>query len=104
MNNSSLSKIGIWSATLSVIFGFGYSVPQILSEIKVIPHPQDLFWLFLPSLFLAPSFLIGMICLHYSTDLNLKVWTAIGVAFTVLYCADVSIVYFSQLTVVVPAQ
>ena len=104
MANSSLSKIGFWSATLSVIFGFGYSVPQILSEIKVIPHPQDLFWLFLPSLFLAPSFLIAMICLHYSADLNLKVWTAIGVAFAVLYCADVSIVYFTQLTVVVPAQ
>ena len=104
MNNSSLSKIGFWSATLSVIFGFGYSVPQILSEIKIIPHPQDLFWLFLPSLFLAPAFLIAMICLHYSADKSLKIWTAIGVAFAVLYCADVSIVYFTQLTVVVPAQ
>lgn len=104
MNDSSLSRIGFWCATLSVIFGFGYSVPQILSELKVIPHPRDLFWLFLPSLFLAPVFLIAMICLHYSADLNLKVWTAIGVAFAVLYCADVSMVYFTQLTVVVPAQ
>ena len=71
---------------------------------KIIPHPQDLFWLFLPSLFLAPVFLIAMICLHYSADNRLQLWTAIGAAFAVLYCADVTMVYFTQLTVVVPAQ
>ena len=104
MNSSFINKIGYWSATLSVIFGFGYSVPQILSTMKIIPHPQDLFWLFLPSLFLAPAFLIAMICLHYSAGKNFQVGTAIGAAFAILYCADVSIVYFTQLTVVVPAQ
>jgi hypothetical protein len=104
MNRSPVNKTGFWSATLSVLFAMGYSVPQILSEIKIIPHPQYLFWLFLPSLFLAPAFLITMICLHYSADKNLQVWTAIGAAFALLYCADVSMVYFTQLTVVVPAQ
>ena len=104
MNNLTINKIGLWSATLSVIFGLGYSIPQILSELKVIPHPQDLFWLFLPSLFLAPVFLISMICLHYAADAGLKICTAIGAAFAILYCADVSMVYFTQLSVVVPAQ
>jgi len=104
MNTSTISKIGFWSTTLSVIFGLGYSIPQILSEMKVLPHPQDLFWLFLPSLFLAPIFLIAMISLHYAAEAGLKIWTAIGAAFAILYCTDVSMVYFTQLSIVVPAQ
>jgi hypothetical protein len=104
MSYSTVDKIGFWSATLAVIFGLGYSVPQILSVAKVIPHPQDLFSMFLPSLFLAPVFLIAMICLHYTADPGLRIWTAIGAAFGILYCTDVSLVYFIQLSVVLPAQ
>jgi len=94
--------IGYWSAILSTVFAIGYAVPQIFSTLKLIPHPQDLIWLFVPSLFLAPVFLISMICLHYSSGENLKIWTALGVAFALLYAGDISLVYFSQLTVVIP--
>ena len=104
MHALSINKMGFITAMLSVIFGFVYSIAQILSTAQIIPHPQDLFWLFLPSLFLAPSFLIAIICLHYAAGASLKIWTHIGVVFAVLYCADVSMVYFTQLTVVVPAQ
>ena len=104
MHSSSINKMGFITAILSVIFGFCYSIAQILSTAQIIPHPQDLFWLFLPSLFLAPSFLIAIICLHYAASASLKIWTNIGVAFAVIYCTDVSMVYFTQLTVIVPAQ
>ena len=104
MHGLSINKVGFATAVLSVIFAVGYFIPQILSAAQIIPHPQDLFWLFLPSLFLAPSFLIAMICLHYAASASLKIWTNIAVAFAVIYCADVSIVYFTQLTVVLPSQ
>jgi len=104
MNNSAAGKVGYWSALLSVIFGFGYSIPQILSTLKIIPHPQDLFWLFLPSLFLAPAFLVAMICLDFSVNSTLKIWTTIGWAFAAIYCTMVTLVYFSQLAVVLPQQ
>ena len=99
-----LKPIGFWASVLSVIFALAYSIPQILSEAKLIPHPQDLYWLFAPSLLLAPVFLIVMICLHYKAAASMRLFTAIGLAFAILYCADVTIVYFSQLTVVLPAQ
>ena len=99
-----LKQIGFWSSILSLIFAVAYSIPQIFSEAKLIPHPQDLYWLFTPSLLLAPSFLITMICLHYKAPVSKKLFTAIGVAFAILYCTDVSLVYFSQLTVVIPSQ
>ena len=104
MHALSTNKVGFISAILSVIFAVGYSIPQILSAAQIIPHPQDLFWMFLPSLFLAPSFLIAMICLHYAATASLKVWTNIGVAFAVIYCVDVTLVYFTELTVVLPSQ
>jgi hypothetical protein len=99
-----LNPIGWWSAVLAAGFGLVYSVFQVLSELKLIAHPRDLYWLFLPSLPLAPAFLIAMICLHYAVDNDLKLFTAISVAFAVLYSADVSLVYFTQLTAVLPAQ
>ena len=102
--HDSIHKIGFRTAVLSVFLGLGYSVPQILSAAKIIPHPQDLFWLFLPSLFLAPVFLIAIICLHYAATASLRIWTAIGMCFAILYCADVTMVYFTQLTVIIPTE
>lgn len=99
-----LSAAGYWSSVLSIFFAIAYSVAQLLSEAKLIQHPQDLYWLLAPSLLLAPSFLVAMICLYFKADENKKLFTAIGVAFAILYCADVTLVYFSQLTVVIPAQ
>lgn len=97
-----VQKIGWWAATFSLLFALGYCVAQLLSTFTMLPHPHDLFWLFLPSLFLAPAFVVTMICLHYIAAPSVKIWTALGVAFALLYCADVSMVYFTQLTVVIP--
>ena len=102
MNN--IRSIGRWSAILATIFAIGYCITEIFSSAKLIPHPQNLYWLFAPSLFLAPAFLITMICLDHSVPVNLKIWTTIGWAFAAIYCTMITIVYFSQLTVVVPAQ
>ena len=102
MKNANINRIGFWSAVMSVVFSIGYCVPQILSAAKILPYPHDLFWLFLPSLFLASVFVVTIICLHYSTAENLKIWTALGCAFALMYAPLASIVYFSQLTVVIP--
>jgi hypothetical protein len=95
-------KIGYWSALSATFFACAYSVAQVLSTAGVLPHPQDLFWLFLPSLFLAPAFLMTMICIHYVVDTEQKIWTAIGISFGIVYVVCICLVYFSQLTVVIP--
>jgi hypothetical protein len=102
MNHSNAGKIGKYAAVFSVVFAITYSVFQLLAAFKVIPHPHELIWLFLPSLLLAFSFLISVICLHYFAEEDCKVYTAIATAFALLYCAFVSIVYFTQLAVVIP--
>jgi hypothetical protein len=99
---SPANQPGFWSAMLSLVFGLAYSFSQLLSWLKVIQYPADQFWLFLPSLFLAPAFLITMICLHYRAPMNTSLWSAIGVAFAVIYCTLAAMTYFSQLGSVVP--
>lgn len=97
-----VNKIGYWSALLSIVFGLGYVIAQILSWLKVLGYPNDLFWLFLPSLFLAPCFLVTVICLHYAVNSSEKIFSAIGVAFAIIYCAFATLTYFTQLGAIVP--
>lgn len=95
--------IGFRAAIISFIFAAGYDIAQLLTWLHVLQHPHELFWLFLPSLFLAPAFLIVITCLHFTASDQEKIWTAIGLCFSVVYCAFATTNYFTQLTVVVPA-
>jgi hypothetical protein len=45
---------------------------------------------------------ITIICLHYTVTEEKKIYTAIASAFAIVYCTCVSIVYFTQLAVVIP--
>ncbi|MDB4905133.1 MAG: hypothetical protein JWQ63_4414 [Mucilaginibacter sp.] len=103
MNNISINKIGFWSAVFAFIFAAGYDIAQLLSWTHFLQHPHELFWVFLPSLFLAPAFLIVMISLHFMASDQERIWTAIGLCFAVIYCAFATMNYFTQLTVMVPA-
>jgi hypothetical protein len=97
-----IAVTGFWSAILSALFGVGYCIAQLLSWLNVLPHPHELFWIFLPSLFLAPAYLVTVLCLHYSAPLSKRIWTAMAVAFGVIYCTFATLNYFTQLTIVVP--
>src|SRR5688500_17880442 len=102
MQMHSVYKIGKTSAILAAVFAIIYSIFQLLAVFNIIPHPQELFWLFLPSLLLAPSFLILIISLHYSATPERRIFTAIGISFATIYTVFVVIVYFTQLSVIVP--
>ena len=97
-----IDRIGYWSSFSSLVFAIAYSVAQLLSWLKWLRPPTEQFWLFLPSLFLAPAFLLTMVALHYKTFGTLKIWTAIGVAFAVVHCSFATLTYFTQLGSVYP--
>jgi hypothetical protein len=103
ITSNPVQAIGTWSALLSLVFALGYVGAQLFSWLKLITYPGEMFWLFLPSLFLAPSFLITMICLHYMASDRLKVWTSIAAAFAIVYCSFATLTYFTQLGSIVPS-
>jgi len=97
-------RLGRCSAIMSAIFALSYCTAQILAWLNILPHPFELFWIFLPSLFLAPAYLLTVICLYYTSPVERRFWNAIAIAFGVIYCSFATLNYFTQLTVVVPAQ
>lgn len=102
MKQLNANRIGKPAAVSAAVFAIIYSIFQLLAAFKIIPHPDELFWLFLPSLLLAFAFVTTMVCLHYTVSEENKIYTAIASAFAVVYCTCVSIVYFTQLAVVIP--
>jgi hypothetical protein len=104
MRSNNIKAIGKPAALLAAIFAIIYSVFALLSLFKLIPHPYDLFWQFLPSLLLAFAFVVTIICVHYCVGEEHKIYTGIASALAVIYAACVTIVYFTQLAVIIPLQ
>lgn len=102
MRNSAISKLGFWSAILSAFFSAGFMLAAIADFLKMLNPPWNTILPILPSLLLAPSFLIMLICLNQSLPDSKKVWSQIGVSFATLYMAFISIVYITWLLVVLP--
>ncbi len=95
---------GRWAARLSLVLGLIYAIVQILALLHLIPSPYNLIGMFIPSLLLAPAFLVTMACLHYSMENQARVFSFTGAGFAFFYCALVSVVYFTQLASIIPLQ
>jgi hypothetical protein len=100
MNN----RFGFWAAIAAFVTSVGYGIPQILQVAGVLPDPWDRILIFAPSLLLAPSFVLTMAAVHVAAPPQRKAFSlgALGVA--TMYATLVSIVYVTQLGVVIPHQ
>lgn len=54
----------------------------------------------IPSLLIVPAFIVLMVSVHYYAAPDKKIWSHIGITFTLIYAAMASINYITQLTVV----
>lgn len=90
---------------LSTIFSIAYIVAQIADLLGLLGptgSPVSLIYLMTPSIFLAPSFVILMISIHYYAPEDQKIWSHMGLIFATIYAVLISIVYYTQLTWVIP--
>ena len=103
-SNKTLSRIGFWSAILTAAFSIAYIIPQLIFMFFVTPSAKhvELTWLMAPSLLLAPSFVVLMVSIHYLIHEEKRIWSLIGLAFSIIYAVLVSITYYVQLGVAVP--
>jgi len=114
----SISRIGFWASVLATIFSTGYGISVIVMMISTMataaetPSGWSGIELFvasfqpiqmlplIPSLLLAPTFIVLMVSIHYYAAPDKKIWSHLGIAFTLIYAAMASINYIAQLTVV----
>jgi len=113
-----VSQIGFWSALLTTLFSIGYGITLIVTMFSMSApstsaspgwsgresfvasvHPIQMLSL-IPSLLLAPSFIVLMVSVHYYAAPDKKIWSHLGLAFAIMYAVMASINYITQLTVV----
>ncbi len=110
-NSNAISKVGRWSAFLSLTFSLTYIVGQLAEWLGLLGSdggPESastatgLVILLTPSLFLGIAFLILMVSVHYHASEDKKIWSHIALVFATIYATLISINYYVQLTLVVP--
>jgi hypothetical protein len=82
----------------------GYSIVQILQLLAVLTFPWDEILIFGFSLGIPVPFVIAMIALHHTAPAERRIWTHCAVVLAAMYATLVTIVYSTQLAVVVPAK
>ena len=96
LSAATLNTIFLVAAILQISF-------RTASEITT-PPPMDLVALMLPSLFLAPAYVLTTVAIHRYASEKAKFWSQASIAFAGIYAVFVSDVYFVVMTVVVPHQ
>lgn len=109
---STVLKLGFWSAVLASIFSISYIIGQIAEWFGLMGSgggpENDSTWyglviLLVPSLFLGISFVILMVSVHCQAPAEKRIWSQAGLAFAVMYGTLICMNYFVQLTLVAPA-
>jgi len=95
---------GVWSAWSAFAASLIYGVFQILQVIGIMPAPWDRVLIFLPSLLLAPAFVLTMCALHVAAPAGRSCFTLGALALAIMYAVLASIVYVTQLGVVIPKE
>jgi hypothetical protein len=95
-------RFGVIAASAAAAAAIGYDIPQMLQVFGVLTDPWDRILIFMPSLALAPAFVLAVAAAHIVTPSSRKIWSLGALAFAILYAADVSMIYIVQLAVVIP--
>lgn len=104
-------RLGYWSAICASFFSIVYIIGQLAEWLNLLGSgggPENpstvlgLIVLLVPSLFLAPSFLLMILCVHYYAPEDRKIWSHAAVLFATVYTVMICINYYVQLTLVVP--
>jgi hypothetical protein len=111
-NGSEVSwRVGFWAAVLSAVFSLLYIVFQLAEWVGWLGSaggpessstPLGIALLLTPSVLLAPSFVVMMIGVRYLVPESRQIWAQAGIAFATVYATLIGIVYYVQLTLVMP--
>ncbi|KPK56146.1 MAG: hypothetical protein AMS22_02145 [Thiotrichales bacterium SG8_50] len=107
----STKTVGFWSAVLATVFSITYVVAQLAEWMGLLGSrggpesastPLGIVLLLTPSLLLGSAFLVLVVSVHQLASPERRIWSHAAVAFATVYAALISIVYFVQLTLVLP--
>ncbi len=104
-------RAGFWSAVLATVFSLAYVLGQFAEWFGWLgsnggPESNStvlgIIVLLTPSILLGSAFLVLLIAIHHAAPPERRIWSHCAVAFGVAYTTLISVVYFTQLTLVAP--
>jgi len=107
----STKKVGYWSAVLATVFSITYIIAQFAEWFGWLGSeggpessstPLGIALLLTPSLLLGSAFLVLVASIHQLATPEQKIWSQAALVFATIYTTLISIVYFVQLTYVLP--
>jgi hypothetical protein len=111
-NQTTVYRLGFWSALLASVFSLAYDVGQLLEWFGLLGSgggpERDSTWyglviLLVPSLLLGISFVILMGSVHRQAPVDRRILSQTGLTFAIMYGTLICMNYFVQLTLVAPA-
>ena len=96
------ARLGYWSAILTAVFCVLFTVAAVLAEARLLSAPWDVVLPIVPSLLLAPSFLVMLVCVNAVVSSERQIWSQLGVAFGCVYVPLCVAAYVVELFVVEP--
>lgn len=99
-----IGKLGFWSALCSSIFYLAFDIAAILDMSGVLTSQ---YWIsilyYTPSIFLALSFVIMTVSIHYYAPPESKLCTHIGVTLACIYATINCFIYIIQVLIIAPS-
>ena len=107
----SVYQLGFWSAVLATLSSIGYGIAVIIMMISSITAAADTppgwhgieafvasfqsiqMLPLIPSLVLAPTFIVLMVSVHYYAAHEKRIWSHLGIAFAIVYAVMASLNY-----------
>jgi len=96
------ARLGYWSAILTAAFCVLFTLAAVLTEARLLSAPWDVILPIAPSLLLAPSFLVMLVCVNAMISSERQIWSQLGIAFGGVYVPLCVAAYVVELFVVGP--
>jgi hypothetical protein len=96
------SRLGHWSASLTALFCTLFTVAAVLTESRLLSPPWDVVLTIVPSLLIAPCFLVMLVCVNATVPEARRIWSQLGVALGCVYVPLCVAAYIVELFVVEP--
>ncbi len=104
--------LGFWSAVMTAVLATVFIGLGFFGTVYTEPNPYPYIWpfiksidytIFYPAFFLAPVFVVLMVCIHFYASEKMKIFSMIGLSFSLIYATLITANYFLLWTVDLPS-
>ena len=96
IRNDEIQRLGFISSLIMFLMATLFAVALIIGFwAQTISNILS----YIVSFIIAPAFVIMIISIHFSTPVEKKIWSFIGIAFAIIYAVFVVLTYYTQLAI-----